>query len=142
MMQCRPNPTELRSMDSYIQILCRFQKSKRKIPSPSPLSTKKSPFTPPKEDFSHPHSDCVNVKTGGIFFSNFMAFSQCLNFTSIGFLNSRTEGDMKLYVRKGFLDLKGKRLKLTPPGYGHKITLNSCLVLAFGLLDLHTTCGL
>ena len=28
MMQRRPNPTELRSMDSYIQILCRFQKSK------------------------------------------------------------------------------------------------------------------
>ena len=26
MMQRQPNPTELRSMDSYIQILCRFQK--------------------------------------------------------------------------------------------------------------------
>ena len=47
MMQRQPNPTELRSMDSYIQILCRFQKSKRKIPPPSPLSTKKSPFTRP-----------------------------------------------------------------------------------------------
>ena len=54
MMQRQPNPTELRSMDSYIQILCRFQKSKRKVPPPSPLSTQKSPFTPPKEDFSHP----------------------------------------------------------------------------------------
>ena len=44
MLQRRPNPTELRSMDSYIQILCRFQKCKRKVPSPSPLwtlSTKK-----------------------------------------------------------------------------------------------------
>jgi hypothetical protein len=41
-------------MDSYIQILCRFQKSKRKVPPPSPLSNEKSPFTPPKEDFSHP----------------------------------------------------------------------------------------
>ena len=28
MMQRRPNPTELGSMDSYIQIFCRFQKSK------------------------------------------------------------------------------------------------------------------
>jgi hypothetical protein len=41
MMQQRSNATELRSMDSYIQILCRFQKSKRKVPPPSPLSTKK-----------------------------------------------------------------------------------------------------
>ena len=29
-------------MESYIQILCRFQKSKRKVPQPSPISTKKS----------------------------------------------------------------------------------------------------
>ena len=49
MMQRRPNPTELRLMDSYIQILCRFQKSKRKVPPPSPLSNEKSPFTPPKD---------------------------------------------------------------------------------------------
>jgi hypothetical protein len=35
MLQRRPNPKELRSMDSYIQILCRFQKCKRKVP---PLS--------------------------------------------------------------------------------------------------------
>ena len=28
MLQCRPNQTELRLMDSYIQILCRFQKCK------------------------------------------------------------------------------------------------------------------
>ena len=54
MLQLRPNCTELRSMDSYIQILCRFQKCKRKVPPPSPLSTQKSPFTTPKEDFSHP----------------------------------------------------------------------------------------
>ena len=32
MMQSRPNPTELRSMDSYIQILCGFQKNKQKVP--------------------------------------------------------------------------------------------------------------
>ena len=38
MKQHRPNPTELRSMDSYIQILCRFQKCKRKVPPPSLLS--------------------------------------------------------------------------------------------------------
>ena len=36
MMQRRPNPMELRSIDSYIQILCRFQKSKRKVPPSSP----------------------------------------------------------------------------------------------------------
>jgi hypothetical protein len=41
MLQLRPNCTELRSMDSYIQILCRFQKCKRKVPPPSLLSTKK-----------------------------------------------------------------------------------------------------
>ena len=46
MLQHRPNPTELRSMDSYIRILCRFQKCKRKVPPPSLLSNEKSPFTP------------------------------------------------------------------------------------------------
>ena len=54
MLQRRPNPTELRMMDSYIQILCRFHKCIRKVPPPSLLSNEKSPFTPPKEDFSHP----------------------------------------------------------------------------------------
>ena len=39
MMQRQPNPTELESMDSYIQILCRFQKSKQKVP-PSSFLTK------------------------------------------------------------------------------------------------------
>ena len=44
MMQRRPNPTELRSMDSYIQILCRFQKSKQKVPPPPlPCSKKNLP---------------------------------------------------------------------------------------------------
>ena len=37
MLQRRPNHTELRSMDSYIQILCRFQKCKQKVPPPSSL---------------------------------------------------------------------------------------------------------
>ena len=41
MLQRRPNRSELRSMDSYIQIICRFQKCKRKVPPPSLLSTKK-----------------------------------------------------------------------------------------------------
>jgi hypothetical protein len=50
MMQHQPNRTELRSMDSYIQILCRFQKSKQKVLSPSLPCTKKSPFNPPKKD--------------------------------------------------------------------------------------------
>ena len=53
MLQRRPNWTELRSMGSYIQILCRFQKCKQKVPPPSLLSNEKSPFTF-KEDFSHP----------------------------------------------------------------------------------------
>ena len=38
-------------MDSYIQILCRFQKCKRKVPPLSLLSNEKSPFTPPKGRF-------------------------------------------------------------------------------------------
>jgi hypothetical protein len=42
MLQRRPNRTELRSMDSYIQILCRFQKCKQKVPPPSLLSNEKS----------------------------------------------------------------------------------------------------
>jgi hypothetical protein len=45
---------ELRSMDFYIQILCKFQESRRKVPPPSLSCSKKSPFTPPKEDFSYP----------------------------------------------------------------------------------------
>ena len=45
MLQHQPNRTELRSMDSYIQILCRFQKYKQKVHPPSPLSTQESPFT-------------------------------------------------------------------------------------------------
>ena len=44
MLQCRPNRTELRLMDSCIQILCRFQKNKQKVPLLSPLSTQKPPF--------------------------------------------------------------------------------------------------
>ena len=48
MLQRRLNRMELRLMDSYIQILCRFQKCKRKFPPPSLLSNEKSPFTPPK----------------------------------------------------------------------------------------------
>ena len=52
-LQRWPNRTELRSMDSYIQILCIFQKWKRKVPPPLLLSNEKSPFNPPKEDFSH-----------------------------------------------------------------------------------------
>ena len=54
MMQRRPNPTELRSIDSYIQIVCRFQKSKQQVPPPSPLSNEKSPFTPPKDEKKFP----------------------------------------------------------------------------------------
>ena len=35
MMQQQPNCMELRLKDSYIQILCGFQKSKQKVPPPS-----------------------------------------------------------------------------------------------------------
>ena len=35
MLQRRPNWTELRLMDSYIQTLCRFQKCMQKVPPPS-----------------------------------------------------------------------------------------------------------
>ena len=37
-------------MDSYIQILCRFQKSKQKVPPPSLPCTKDHPL-PLKDDF-------------------------------------------------------------------------------------------
>ena len=37
MLQLRPSCTELRSMDSHTQILCRFQKCKQKVPPPSSL---------------------------------------------------------------------------------------------------------
>ena len=54
MLQCRPNRTELRSMDSYIQILCRFQKCRRKVSPTTPLFFFKSTLGEPKENFSHP----------------------------------------------------------------------------------------
>ena len=38
MLQLRPNCTELRSMDYYLQIFCRFRKCKQKVPPPSLLS--------------------------------------------------------------------------------------------------------
>ena len=38
MLQLRPNCLELRSMDYYNQIFCRFRKCKQKVPPPSPLS--------------------------------------------------------------------------------------------------------
>ena len=47
-------------MDFYIQILCRFQKCKQKVPPQSLLSNEKSRFTPPKDwgvDFSLLRSD-------------------------------------------------------------------------------------
>ena len=44
MLQRRPNGMELRSMDSYIQTLRRFQKCRQKVPPPLLLSNEKSPF--------------------------------------------------------------------------------------------------
>ena len=54
MSQLQPNPTELRSMDYYHQIFCRFWKCKQKVPPPSPLSIQKLPFTPPKDEKNLP----------------------------------------------------------------------------------------
>ena len=56
MIQRRLNPTELRSIDCYIQILCRFQKSKQKVPPPPPPHqySKITLHPPRKEHFSHP----------------------------------------------------------------------------------------
>ena len=53
MLQRQPNRKELRSMDSYIQILCRFQKCKQKVPPPSLLSNEKSPFKTVEELFAY-----------------------------------------------------------------------------------------
>ena len=55
-MQRQPNCKELRSMDSYIQILYRFQKCEQKFPPQPLLSNKKSPFGlyPPKDEKNLP----------------------------------------------------------------------------------------
>ena len=45
MLQRQPNRTVLRSMDSYIQMLSRFQECKQKVPPNLLLSNEKSPFT-------------------------------------------------------------------------------------------------
>ena len=67
MSQLRPNCTELRSMDYYHQIFCRFRKCKRKVPPPSLLSNdfEKSCFS--SAIFS---SDCFSKLT----FLNFGCF--------------------------------------------------------------------
>ena len=57
MMQRRPNPTELRSMDSNIQILCRVQTSKLKVPPPSLPCTKKTTLYPSKDGKNLPWGD-------------------------------------------------------------------------------------
>ena len=54
MFQRQPNPTELRLMDSYIQILCRLQKCKHKVPPPSlawPQFLRTKLHSPPNGDF-------------------------------------------------------------------------------------------
>ena len=44
LLHCQPNRMELRSVYSYIQILCRFQKCKQKVPPPSLLSNTEGTF--------------------------------------------------------------------------------------------------
>ena len=51
LMQRIPNCTELRLMDSYIQIVCRFKKSMQKVPPPSLLCTKNHPLPPQRMIF-------------------------------------------------------------------------------------------
>ena len=51
MSQLRPNWSELRSMNYYHQIFCRFRKCKRKVPPLSPLSN----------DFEKCHLEFKNV---------------------------------------------------------------------------------
>ena len=51
MLQRWPNQTELRSMESWFQILCRFQNCKRKVPPPFLLRNEKSTFPPQRKIF-------------------------------------------------------------------------------------------
>ena len=62
MLQHRQNGAELRSIDSYIQILCKFQKSKQKVPS---LFTQKSPFTLLKDEKNLPLGDLLVMRGRG-----------------------------------------------------------------------------
>ena len=77
MLQRRPNRTELISMDSYIQILCRFQKCKQKVPPLLLLSNENSPFTPTKEDFSNPFSSIYDKNLWVV--CNTQPYSSCGN---------------------------------------------------------------
>ena len=56
-IQHQPNPMELRSMDSCIQISCRFLKCQQNVPPPSLLSNEKSSFEGVKGDLSILRSD-------------------------------------------------------------------------------------
>ena len=69
MLQRRPNRTKLRSMDSYIQILCLFQKCKRivLVHRHSP-ELKNPPFYPQKDGF-FPHQFFQFINKGRIIFS-------------------------------------------------------------------------
>ena len=89
MLQLRPNCTELRSMDLYNQILCRFQKCKRKVPPPSPLFGRKKKvnfFFQESFFFRHPSKSCSvftywkqkkNFGKFRNFFSEFFFESSC-----------------------------------------------------------------
>ena len=59
MLQRLLNRTELRLMDSYIQILCRFQKCNQKVLPPSLMIMKNHPL-PPK---GLKKSDLVDIAT-------------------------------------------------------------------------------
>ena len=53
MMQHRPNPMELRSMDSYIQILCRFKKVSEKFLDRPPSVLKNHPLPLQRKKKNH-----------------------------------------------------------------------------------------
>ena len=64
MLQRQPNCAELKLMDFFIQILCRFQKCKQKVPPPSPL--KNQPWGTKRKNLK---KNLLLKKTPFLFFS-------------------------------------------------------------------------
>ena len=95
MLQLRPNCTELRSMDYYHQIFCRFQKCKGKVPPPSSLSN----------DFE---KSCFFFKnfSNGFFFSLIKFFRPYKDFWSkiscIGTSKQKSESFENIFINKIF----------------------------------------
>ena len=113
MLQLTPNCSELRSMDLFNQILCRFQKYKRKVPPPSlPFGWKKTrrlkvQFMEVNFFFRHPSKSCsvFYILEAKIFFRKDQKKIQ------IFFLNLHVPGTRRLKnnFRFFFLNLSEKR---------------------------------